>query len=99
MRRCGLALVLASGLAAALAGCGAATVRRTADQKGEAPANVAQLRWRTLIHQHAMADARPEECATGALVGSKLIIGSRGGRVVALDTNDGRLLWSTALSG
>ena len=87
-------------LALALAGaCGGATVRRTEVEQREYPANVAHLRWRTSIHEHVMFEARPEEAASGAVVGSTLVIGSRGGKLVALDTATGRTAWSTALSG
>jgi outer membrane protein assembly factor BamB len=95
--RC-LALALALG-GAFLGACGGATVRRTVEEKREYPANVAHLRWRTSIHEHGMFEARPEEAASGAVVGSKLVIGSRGGKVVGLSTGDGRTVWSTALSG
>jgi outer membrane protein assembly factor BamB len=93
-----LALTLALG--GALAGaCGGASVRRTAQEQREYPANVATLRWRTSIHEHAMFEPRPEESASGAVVGAKLIIGSRAGKLVALNAGDGRIAWSTALSG
>jgi outer membrane protein assembly factor BamB len=92
--------VLALALGGALVGaCGGATVRRTALEQREYPANVAHLRWRTSIHEHGMFEARPEEGASGAVVGSKLVIGSRAGKLVALNIADGRALWSTALSG
>jgi outer membrane protein assembly factor BamB len=89
-----------SVLAVALAGaCGGAAVRRTELEQREYPANVAQLRWRTSIHEHVMFEARPEEAASGAVVGSTLVIGSRAGKLVALDTGSGRTAWSTTLSG
>jgi len=94
------ALALALALGGALAGaCGGAAVRRTDVDQREYPANVAHLRWRTAIHEHGMFEARPEEAATGAVVGSKIIIGSRAGKLLAINTTDGRTLWSTALSG
>ena len=82
-----VALVLAARCRRA-AGCfgrlSAATVRR-ADQPGhEYPAGVTSLRWRTPIHQRELFEPRPEECASGAVVGDRLIIGSRAGQVVAL---------------
>lgn len=87
-------------LALALAaGCGGASVRRTEVEQREYPANVAHLRWRTSIHEHAMFEARPEEAASGAVVDGKLVIGSRAARLVALNTSDGRTAWSTPLSG
>lgn len=91
-----LALVLGVALAGA---CGGAAVRRTTGPEREAPLAVAHLRWRTSIHDQGMFVARPEECASGAIVGSKLVIGSRAGKLVALNTADGRPTWSTPLSG
>jgi outer membrane protein assembly factor BamB len=100
MRDLSRSLALSLALGAALAGaCGGAAVRRAADDQREYPANVAQLRWRTSIHQHGMFDARPEEGATGAVIDGKLVIGSRAGNLVALDTSNGRTVWSTPLSG
>jgi outer membrane protein assembly factor BamB len=96
MRRLALALALGGALFGA---CGGAAVRRTTQEQREYPANVAHLRWRTSIHEHAMFEPRPEEAASGAVVGSKLVIGSRAGKLVALNTIDGRLSWETALSG
>jgi outer membrane protein assembly factor BamB len=96
MRLLPLALLLGGALVGA---CGSAAVRRTNVSEREAPANVAHLRWRTSIHEQGLFVARPEECASGAIVGSKLVIGSRAGKLVALNTSDGRPAWSTALSG
>jgi outer membrane protein assembly factor BamB len=96
MRLFALALALGGALAGA---CGGAAVRRTEVEQREYPANVANLRWRTVIHEHSLFEARPEEGASGAVVGSKLVIGSRAGKVAGVNTTDGRMLWSTALSG
>jgi outer membrane protein assembly factor BamB len=92
-----VALVLA---AASALGCFGATVRR-ANQSGghEYPAGVTALRWRTPINQRELFDPRPEECATGAVVGNRLIIGSRAGQVVALELADGKIAWQTPVSG
>jgi outer membrane protein assembly factor BamB len=92
-----VALVLA---AASALGCFGATVRR-ADQRGghEYPAGVTALRWRTPINQRELFEPRPEECASGAVVGNRLIIGSRAGQVVALDLADGKIVWQTPVSG
>jgi outer membrane protein assembly factor BamB len=90
------ALVLA---ALSALGCYGATVRR-ADKAGhEYPAGVTALRWRTPINQRELFEPRPEECASGALVGNRLIIGSRSGQVVALDVADGKIVWQTPVSG
>jgi outer membrane protein assembly factor BamB len=80
-------------------GCGGAAVRRQADNPNESAENVARLRWRTSIHEHGMFEPRPEECASGAVIGNRLVIGSRAAKLVALGTGDGRILWSTPLSG
>src|SRR5262245_42787790 len=96
MRLLALALALGGALVGA---CGGAAVRRTDVEQREYPVNVANLRWRTAIHEHGMFEARPEEGASGAVVGSKLVIGSRAGKGLALNTADGRTLWSTPLSG
>jgi outer membrane protein assembly factor BamB len=96
MRLYALALALGGALAGA---CGGAAVRRTEVEQREYPANVANLRWRTVVHEHGMFEARPEEGASGAVVGSRLVIGSRAGSVQALNTTNGRMVWTTALSG
>jgi hypothetical protein len=96
MRLFALALALGGALAGA---CGGAAVRRTEVEQREYPANVAHLRWRSAIHEHGMFEARPEEAAAGAVIGSKLVIGSRDGKLLAVNTADGRTLWSTPLSG
>jgi outer membrane protein assembly factor BamB len=80
-------------------GCGGAAVRRTTDNASEGAENVARLRWRTSIHEHGMFEPRPEECASGAVIGSRLVIGSRAGKLAALATQDGQILWATPLSG
>jgi outer membrane protein assembly factor BamB len=85
--------------AAALAGCAGTTARRADSQERDYPAGVTTLRWRTPIHQRGLFEPRPEECATGVVIGGKLIIGSRAGNVVALDVRDGHQVWSTSLSG
>jgi outer membrane protein assembly factor BamB len=83
----------------AAAGCAESTVRRAEAPERPYPAGVTSLRWRTSIHEQAMFAARPEECATGAVVGDRLVIGSRDGKMVALALDDGRQLWSTPVSG
>jgi outer membrane protein assembly factor BamB len=90
------ALVLA---AVTLSGCYGATARRADQPAHEYPAGVTALRWRTPINQRELFEPRPEECASGALVGNRLIIGSRAGQVVALDVADGKILWQTPVSG
>jgi len=79
--------------------CSTATVRRESVERHDYPAGVAQMRWHTQIHAYPPSDPHPEECATGALVGSRLVLGSRGGSVVAVDIGSGAIVWSTAMTG
>jgi len=60
---------------------------------------VAQMRWHTQIHAYPMSEPRPEECATGVLVGSRLVLGSRAGAVVGVDVVGGGIAWSTPIAG
>ena len=94
-----VALVLAAMSALSGLGCSGATVRRPDRTGHEYPAGVTALRWRTPINQRELFEPRPEECASGALVGNRLIIGSRAGQVVALDVADGKVVWQTPVSG
>jgi outer membrane protein assembly factor BamB len=57
------------------------------------------MRWHTQIHAYPASESHPEECATGALVGTRIVLGSRGGSVVGVDIGSGAIVWSTALSG
>jgi outer membrane protein assembly factor BamB len=91
----GLGCVLASLLAA----CSTATVRREVTEHHDYPAGVAQMRWHTQIHAYPPSESHSEECATGALVGSRLVLGSRGGDVVGVDVGSGDVVWSTPISG
>jgi outer membrane protein assembly factor BamB len=79
--------------------CSTATVRRDTTERHDYPAGVAQMRWHTQVHAYPSSESRPEECATGALVGSKLVLGSRGGSVVGVDVGSGAVTWSTPISG
>jgi outer membrane protein assembly factor BamB len=65
----------------------------------EYPAGVAQMRWQTKIHVYPPTEGHPEECATPALVGNHLILGSRGGSIVSVDVGSGAIAWSTAING
>jgi outer membrane protein assembly factor BamB len=94
------AAVLAAGVAAAFAACSStATVRRETEEHHDYPAGVAQMRWHTPIHVYPASESHPEECATGALVGSKLVLGSRAGKVVGVDIGSGAITWSTPVFG
>lgn len=90
-----LVLPLCFGVAA----CAGGTVRRQEAPSAQYAASPFALRWRTSIHDHGLFEQRPEECATGVVVGSRLVIGSRKGLVVALDLGDGHVVWSTPVSG
>ena len=81
------------------AACSTATIRREASQPHEYPAGVAQMRWHVMIHPHPQTEPQPEECATGALVGRRLVLGSRGGAVVGVDVGSGAVDWSTRVQG
>ncbi|HEY0711681.1 MAG TPA: PQQ-binding-like beta-propeller repeat protein [Polyangia bacterium] len=88
------------GLVAILCfGCAGATARRQDPPTREYPAGVTRVLWRTPIHERGLFEPRSEECASGAIVGDRLIIGSRAGRAVALALSDGRQLWSTPVTG
>jgi outer membrane protein assembly factor BamB len=79
--------------------CSTATVRHEAAPHHEYPAGVAHMRWHTTINPHPLSEAQPEECATGALVGRRLVLGSRGGAVVGVDVGTGAVSWSTRVAG
>jgi outer membrane protein assembly factor BamB len=81
------------------ASCAGATARRPAEVQREYPGGVTQVRWRTQIHNHGLFEPRPEECASGAIVGDRLVMGSRAGTAVALSLTDGHILWSTPVTG
>ncbi len=92
------AAVLLSALVV-LAACSTATVRREVSRRHEYPAGVAHMRWHVMIHPHPRSEPRPEECATGALVGRRLVLGSRGGAVMGVDIGTGAVDWSTRVVG
>jgi outer membrane protein assembly factor BamB len=94
----GNAGLLVALVACALA-CSTATVRREVAAHREYPAGVAHMRWHITINRHPMSEAQPEECATGALVGRRLVLGSRGGAVVGVDVGTGAVSWSTRIAG
>jgi outer membrane protein assembly factor BamB len=94
-----LICLLSGAVVVAGAGCAGSTVRRADETPHEYPAGVTQVRWRTQIHEHGLFEPRPEECASGAIVGDRLVIGSRGGKAVALALSDGQILWSTPVTG
>jgi outer membrane protein assembly factor BamB len=89
----------ALGLLLVLCGCGSGALHRATEARHEYPSGAVQMRWRMVIHPYSASEAQPEECATGALVDSRLILGSRAGRVAAVDTANGRLIWSVPIAG
>lgn len=93
------ALAAFVSLGALLGSCAGSTVRRADPPEREYPAGVTRVKWRTAIHEHGLFEPRPEECATGTVVGDRLLIGSRAGRAVALALSDGQQLWSTEVTG
>jgi outer membrane protein assembly factor BamB len=82
-----------------LCGCGSGALHRATEERHEYPAGVVQMRWRVVIHPYSASETQPEECATGALVDSRLILGSRADHVAAVDTASGRLIWSVPIAG
>ena len=79
--------------------CSTATVRRESVPHHDYPPGVAQMRWRIMFNAHPQSEPSPEECATGVVVGHRLVIGSRGGAVAGVDVGTGAIQWSTRISG
>jgi len=88
-------------VAVALAsGCAGATTRRVQGVDSPAhPAGVLHMVWRSTLHEHGLFEPAPEECATGALAGGHLVIGSRAGNVVGVAPETGHVDWVTGVSG
>jgi outer membrane protein assembly factor BamB len=80
-------------------GCGSGFVRRPDDNRHEYSAGVARQLWRLGLHEYPQSESKPEECASGVLIGSKLIVGSRAGKLVSVDVVSGTTGWSRVLSG
>ncbi|HEY8923759.1 MAG TPA: PQQ-binding-like beta-propeller repeat protein, partial [Polyangia bacterium] len=93
--------VLAVAVALASVGACASTTRRDpASLDEQAPrAGVVHVRWRTEIHPRGLFQAKPAECASGALAGDRLVIGSRAASVVGVRVADGHIDWATQVSG
>jgi outer membrane protein assembly factor BamB len=106
-----LLLLLAAAGAALPAACASMTARSPDPaEEHPHPAGVAQIRWRTQLHQHGLFEPSPEECASGALVAAgntpgvgpgeqQLVIGSRAAAIVSVGTERGQILWATTASG
>ena len=94
--RVGLCVALATGVGA----CAGVTARQPSPvEDNVVPAGIVHIRWRTELHAHKLFEPQPEECATGALAGDKLVIGSRGGAIVGVRVADGHIDWATSATG
>jgi outer membrane protein assembly factor BamB len=82
-----------------MAACSTAIIRPDTNERHDYPAGVAQMRWHTQIHSYPLTESHPEECATGVLVGKRLVLGSRDGKVVGVDIGTGSVAWSTPIAG
>lgn len=82
-----------------VASCSTSTVRRDSVERHDYPAGVARMRWQTKIHAYPPTEGHPEECATPALVGTRLVLGSRGGSIVSVDVGSGAIVWNTPITG
>ncbi len=81
------------------AGCASVTAREKATETRVAPAGIVHVRWRTELHAHKLFEPQPEECASGALAGDRLVIGTRAGTVVGVRIVDGHIDWATGVTG
>ncbi|HEX2657903.1 MAG TPA: PQQ-binding-like beta-propeller repeat protein [Polyangia bacterium] len=88
-------------LATLLASCVSATTRvAEPTTKDTLPrAGLISVRWRTEVHARKLFQPSPEECASGAIAGDHLVIGSRGGKALGVRLADGQIDWSTPLTG
>jgi outer membrane protein assembly factor BamB len=83
-----------------VAACAGVTVREAKPPEGRvAPAGIVHVRWRTELHAHKLFEPRPEECASGAIAGDRLVLGSRAGQIVGVRLVDGHVDWVTPASG
>jgi outer membrane protein assembly factor BamB len=55
--------------------------------------------WRTTLHEHGLFEPDPEECATAAMTGAELVLGSRAGTIVGVSPYTGHVDWITPVSG
>jgi outer membrane protein assembly factor BamB len=86
--------------AAATASCASATVRRIESPEPPAhSAGVLHMVWRTTLHEHGLFEPAPEECATAALAGGHLVLGSRASNLVGVVPETGHVDWVTSVSG
>lgn len=82
-----------------LAACANGTARLPPPEPRAIPAGVLQVRWRDKLEPPQMFEQTREECATGAVAGSRFVIGNRRGRIFGIDRATGRVLWTTSASG
>ena len=87
-------------LATLASSCVSATTRVAEPTKDTLPrAGLISVRWRTEIHARKLFQPSPEECASGAIAGDHLVIGSRDAKALGVRLSDGAVDWSTTLSG
>lgn len=80
--------------------CASVTAREAKSSEDRAaPAGIVHVRWRTELHAHKLFEPAAEECATGALAGEHLVIGSRGSSIVGVRLSDGHVDWATVATG
>jgi outer membrane protein assembly factor BamB len=92
-------LLLLAGAATTWGGCAAATARQMRVEDRAGPAGIVHVRWRAELHAHKLFEPQPEECASGALAGDRLVIGTRAGAIVGVRIADGHVDWATAATG
>lgn len=92
--------LLAIAVGAAAVSCARLTVRdaKPLDERA-APAGIVHVRWRTELHAHKLFEPSPQECASGAVAGDRLVIGSRASSIVGVRLSDGHVDWATATTG
>jgi len=79
----------------AVAACQSSTVRRPYERPAasQVSGGVLSLLWRSDVHVHELFEPAPQECASGALVGKQLVIGSRNRQLSSYSTESGQRLW------
>lgn len=93
--RAGRAAAALCGLA--LGACHGATARRAPDPALQAPGGALSVRWHLDVNRRDLFAPRAEECATGVVAAGRLVLGSRAGKVLGIDLDRARVVWSRAL--
>ncbi|HXJ20422.1 MAG TPA: PQQ-binding-like beta-propeller repeat protein [Polyangia bacterium] len=87
-------------LALLVGGCASVTARPIEPAPPPAhPAGILHMVWRSTLHEHGLFEPDPEECATAALTGSELVLGSRAATIVGVSPDTGHIDWITPVSG